>query len=177
MTWFFEDPAHIALFVAEARSWDGTPFGEGRAKGKGGGIDCVGFAEEPLAVAGIERFDFPRDEGDYRPHAHNDKILNYLRGLHPDPQSAILAARFAELDVDEMIPDVKWPNEVVTGLMTGDALIMRGDAGIWHMPLMLDSREFMHCAWPLGVTQGDVTSPNYRSKIRALFRARAIPLT
>lgn len=172
--WFFADPERAALFLAEALSWEGTPYGEGRAKGRGGAIDCVGFPEETMAAAGIERFNFPREEADYRPHVHNNKILDYLRGLHPDPQSAVLAARFAELDVDETIPDLKWPEEVFTNLMMGDLLIMRSDKGIWHMPVMLDSREFMHSAYPLGVTRADVTPPNYRKAIKALFRARAL---
>jgi hypothetical protein len=208
--WFYSDPAKVVLHNTEAISWRGTPFvGRGRSKGKGGGIDCVGFIEENHAAAGIERFNFPREEGDFHPHNHNDKILNFLRGkatidngLAPDepqvvksgnvtisvespaaekrvidPQSKILAARFAELNVEEMFEKSKtWPHPIMTRLMPGDMVIMRGGIGIWHITSMLDERNFIHCAWPGGVTQPtDITPPNYQKAVKAIFRARLLP--
>lgn len=183
---YFSDPNHAQLLVAEALACQGTPFSEG-ACARGSGFDCVSFVEHCMAVAGLPQFRFPRAEFDYRPHVHNDKILDYLRGRYQligldgqssiEPQSADLAAIFAELNLEETLPAPDWPNDYETGLMVGDLLVMRGKVGIWHLPFMLDSRQFIHCAWPGGVTQPtDIMPPNYRTAVKAIFRASAVAL-
>ena len=178
--WLFSEPELAARFCAAGRSWVGTPFaGHSRAKGVGGGIDCVGFIEEWFAeaVPAAPRFNFPRSDADYKSHCHNTKILEYLRGQHPDPQSKVLAAFFQELtDLDTLVPVPKWPDNLVrnTGLMTGDLLVIKAQIpGVWHLPAMLDDRSFLHCAYPLGVTEADITQHEFRSRLKAAFRARA----
>lgn len=181
MTWHFEDARHVELLVTEGQSWRGTPFAQNsRAKGEGGGIDCAGFCEvlmlASLAIAAP--FDFPRTRADYEGHLHNDKILDYLRGRADDEQSQILAARFAELtNIDELIPVAAWPHGRVvhTGLIAGDLLIIEARHGVWHMPVMMSDRSFMHSAFPLGVSEGDVTQGDFRDRLRAVFRARTLP--
>jgi hypothetical protein len=177
MNWFFDYPEHRAALQAELPTWRGTPFHEGgRVKGKGGGTDCVGFGELNLfAVKLIPEFSFPRTETDFKGHVHNTKILDYLRGKMPGPESALLMSIFSELVVDEILPPMKWPAPVVSHALTGDLLIMKGNAvGVWHLPIMFDDRIFYHCAWPNGVTEGDATQPMYRDRIRAIFRARNV---
>jgi hypothetical protein len=61
--------------------------------------------------------------------------------------------------------------------MPGDLLIIRPRTGIWHLPIMLNDRMFVHCAYPGGVTEGDITQEDFRSRIVAAFRARERPLT
>jgi hypothetical protein len=61
--------------------------------------------------------------------------------------------------------------------MPGDILIVKSRTpGVWHMPMMIDDRNFTQCAYPDGVSQADVTQADYRSRLKAAFRARANPL-
>lgn len=178
--WHFEDARHVDLLIAEAQSWRGTPFVQDScAKGESGGAYCVSFAEALMLATGAisQPFEIATTRADYNGHVHNDKILRFLRGQDEDPKSAILAARFAELDgIDELIPVASWPNRRVlnTGLLSGDLLIIEARHGVWHMPVMMNDRSFMQCAFPLGVSEGDVTQDDYRDRLRAVFRARAI---
>ncbi len=177
--WFFSDPAAVTLVRNTADSWDRTPFAQGsKAKGPTGGIDCVGFVEEVMRETGVApAFNFPRSDADYKGHAHNDKIVDYLRGQKTDdPQSAQLARIFAKLEnIEELVPKAEWPNRLVinTGLMPGDLLVIQPRIGIWHLPIMMTDRMFKHCAFPGGVTEGDITQEDYRSRIVAIFRARS----
>ncbi len=171
LKWFFADPARVDALIAEARSWWGTPFAYfSRAKGPSGGIDCMGFVEEVTATAGLERFAVARTDEDYSRHVHNDKILNNLRGLDPDPISATLAARWVELPVVD--------GDFVDPPMVGDLLILKDaggrGTGVFHMPLMISPTLFMHCAPRLGVIEGQIDDPTYRSHLVAHFRARVL---
>jgi hypothetical protein len=178
---FFSDPALAEQFRAIWRTWDRTPFAEhSRVRGPGGGCDCVAVQEETLfEVGAVPRFHFPRSDGDYKSHLHNTKMLSFLRGKHEDPQSLVLAERFAELtNLDELVPKPKWPERQVfnTGLMTGDVLVIKAlIPGVWHLAAMQDDRHFMHCAYPLGVTEADITQADYRDQLKAVFRCRAWP--
>lgn len=191
----FSDRDRAAAFRAICKSWDRTPFIENwnatevrsltEKKGPAGGNDCVGFVEDTYFETGeFPRFHFPRAAGDYRTHAHNDKILRFMRGTYRapgseevDPQSIALAAIFLELtNLDELVPIAAWPAKPVinTGLLTGDICVMKSPIpGVWHLPVMQDDRTFAHCAFPLGVTEGDITQAEYRSRLKAVFRARA----
>jgi hypothetical protein len=172
--WFFQDADAVQALRIEAASWERTPFAQfSKAKGVDGGIDCAGFAEAVMAAAGIGGFEIPRMANDYSRHVHNDRILDYLRGRHEDPQSALIAARFAELAVVD--------NDPVEDLMPGDVLILKDGSnrtmlGVWHMPVMMTRRKFMHCAPRLGVCEGNIDDATYRRNFIAHFRARAIPL-
>lgn len=178
--WYFTDPDRADDFCAVCKSWDGAPFSENSR-------DCVWFPEETFrAVGAAPRFHFPRSQGDYHRHVHNDKILRFFRGTYcapgsdeVDPQSLLLAERFTELtNLDELVPVAKWgvDRTINTGLLTGDICIVRSKfPGVWHLCLMQDDRRFMHCAWPLGVTEGDITQAEVRERLTAVFRARALP--
>jgi cell wall-associated NlpC family hydrolase len=173
MIYFFEDAAAVRRLRAECESWRKTPFRFGsRAKGIGGGTDCVGFCEAVMLAAGaVTQFSFPRTPEDNSRHVHNDKILNYLRGKIDDEQSRHLAQRFAELRLaldPDHAPDLP-------EFFPGDLLILKTGVGLYHMPVMLSATAFMQCAYPDGVTEGDITAPNYRDYLVAAFRARAIP--
>lgn len=126
-----------------------------------------------MAAAGIESFSIPRTEADYSRHIHNDRILDYLRGRTDDPQSLGIAARFAELPVIE--------NDPIEPLMAGDVLVLKHGSertmlGVWHMPVMMTHRKFMHCAPGVGVNEGNIDDSTYRQRLKAHFRARSEPL-
>lgn len=61
----------------------------------------------------------------------------------------------------------------VTDFIPGDLLILKTGKGLWHMPVMLSPTAFIQCAFPDGVTEGDITSPNYRDYLVTAFRAKA----
>lgn len=179
-SWFFSDSAAVQRLCKELESWRGTPFRFGsRAKGIVGGTDCVGFCEAVMKAAGaVEEFNFPRRPADMSRHVHNDRILNYLRGKSLsetgglDPQSKVLAERFEELDVEAIVAPI-----TSLQLMPGDLLILKTGVGLYHMPIMMSHTAFMQCAYPDGVSEGDITAPNYREHLVAAFRARAEPHT
>jgi hypothetical protein len=193
--WFFDSPAAVAKLLRAVEKRKNTPWAENsRACGPGGGYDCENYIEDIALEVGVidGPFDFPRTDSDFRSHVHNTKFLNYLRGKFVipsevegprcetiDPRSLRLAQIFAELDIDELVPIARWPDELVrsTGLMPGDLLVIKAHIpGVWHLPMMISDRTFTHCAAPDGVSQGDVTQGDYRSQLRAAFRARAVPL-
>jgi cell wall-associated NlpC family hydrolase len=159
---FFSDATRVQALRSECESWRRTPFRFGSsAKGIDGGTDCVGFCEAVLVAAGVfASFNFPRTPADNSRHVHNDKILNYLRGKIDDPQSVYLSRCFEELPLTEF--------------MSGDLLLLRTGKGLWHMCVMLSSTAFMQCAFPDGVTEGNITTSNYRKYLVAAFRARAL---
>jgi cell wall-associated NlpC family hydrolase len=171
-TWYFEDQSKVDLLRAEAKSWLGTrfvPF----SRAKGGGIDCVGFVEEVLAAAGLERLNFQRTDADYSRHTHNTRILDYMRGTNDDPQSKVIAARLADIPVKD--------HEFTEPPMPGDILVLKDGSdrtglGIWHMPVMMTNRKFMQSAPRLGVCEGNIKDSTYRTHLEAHFRARATPL-
>ncbi len=173
MSWFFDDAEAVQRLCITRDEWAGTPFAPwSRAKGPSGGVDCVGYVEELMAGAGLPRLDFPRSAHDYSRNVHNDKILNYLRGLHEDEQSARLKAIFAEFPVME--------NDFTEPPMVGDLLILKDQGrhgrtgnGVFHMPVMIGPRKFTHCAPRLGVNEGNIEDPTYRNHLVAHFRARS----
>lgn len=173
MTWHFEDAARVQALRSAAASWEKTPFAPfANAKGPHGGIDCVGYGEALLAASGIGDFNFPRTPQDYSRNVHNDKILNMLRGKHEDPQSAILAARFAEFPSGD-------DNAFTEPPMVGDLLVLKDGSdrtglGVWHLPIMLTHRKFTHCAPRLGVSEGNIDDSTYRRLLVAHFRARSL---
>lgn len=172
MKWFFEDADAARKLRNECESWRGTPFAYfSRAKGPHGGIDCLGFVEEVTAAVGLESWTFERTNEDYSRHVHNDKILKHLRGQVDDPASATLFARWAEFMVVE--------EHFTEQPMTGDLLILKDAGGrgngVFHMPIMINGSIFMHCAPPIGVLEGQIDDPTYRTRLYAHFRARATP--
>lgn len=72
-----EDEERAAV-VAEARSWVGTPYGEG-AKVKGAGIDCGQFLIQVYARAGlIEDFDTGYYSPQHHLHSTEERYLSFV---------------------------------------------------------------------------------------------------
>lgn len=170
---FFDDAEAVQRLRNAFAEWRGTPFRPfSRAKGEGGGIDCVGFAEELLHAAGaVEKFTFPRSSADYQGNAElrAAKVLRYLRGeIEDDAQSAELARRFAELELP--VERVTNPNGLL--FQPGDLLVLQ-HGSMFHLPVTLDGRRFAHCAYPNGVDEGNIHDPTFSRHLVAHFRARA----
>lgn len=172
MTWHFEDPAAVARLLAAAEAWElaGTPFRE-FSRAMGGGIDCVGYAEELFIAAGAVKrgdFEFARTMADYQSHRLELRILRMLRGqVAEDPQSLRLGAIFAEIAVPENTTNID-----PAYFLSGDLLVLRS-GGEMHLPVMLIDRNMTHCARPLGVQISDIHDPTFSDHLDAIFRARA----
>jgi cell wall-associated NlpC family hydrolase len=186
--WYFEDAAAVQRLRKECAEWRSTPFHFGsRAKGRGGGTDCVGFVEAVMqAIGAAPQFTFKREPQDNSRHVYNQKVLKYFRGELEDPQSNILAQRFAEIPVPVIAAPEKnrrpsdaamFAPQIDLGLMAGDIVLFKTGKELWHMGIMQDSTAFMHCAWPGGVTEANTNDTTYRGNLFTAFRARAIPIT
>jgi hypothetical protein len=193
--WYFDDATRVQRLRNECESWRGTPFHFG-SSAKGGGAYCVGFCKSVFVAVGVvKEFNITPGPEDMSLHVHNDKILNFLRGAADDPQSKILSSVFAELTLPAQRSDglpanptgcnrgeIKLVEQTSIGgaqappisFLPGDLVLLRTGKGLWHMLVMLSPTAFMQCACPDGVTEGDITAPNYREHLVAAFRARKL---
>jgi hypothetical protein len=163
MNAFFSYPENAARLLTVIVEWHDTPFRKfSCVKGVAGGADCVCFVQSCLFAAGaIPELKFDRRPRDYSGNVFNRKLLEYFRGeLVDDPQSAMLAERFAELAIE-------------APLITGDVLVLKGGQDLYHLLLVTEPPRCMQCAPPLGVSECDATDPQYHDRFVTLFRARA----
>ena len=176
MKWHFENPEHVEQLRAEAKSWLGTPFFPfSRAKGPGGGIDCVGLAEALMIASGVfapNEFRFPRRASDYQSNSTENKILEYLRGqIWRDPQSGRLAHIFSEIQLPESKSNIDQRL-----FMPGDILVMKrgrvAAGAMFHMPIVLGGLTFIDAHSRTGVSEGHLHDPTFSDHYEACFRAR-----
>lgn len=180
--WFFADPKSQALIKSEGESWVGTPFRPySRAKGRTGGIDCIGLAEELHRVCkSAPAFHFPRSDADYQGHAFGDRVLKWLRGEYTvgdppriGPQSKKLARIFAELKLPDVPEGEHYPAEF---FLPGDLLVMQRKE-LFHMPIVYEIDtpgnhvRFVNAIPRLGVVRGTLQDWSYRQHLVAAFRA------
>jgi len=175
MKWFFEDLEAVDRLRREAKEWlfPPTPFRKfSRAKGRGGGVDCVGLAEALMIAAGVlkeNEFIFPRSDADYSSAATVPKVLRYLRGHEwRDSQSAKLARIFAEIPMGFKTT----VNPPAALFVPGDLLILR-NGGVFHVPVIIEGRHFVNAIPEVGVREGNIHDPTFSQYLIALFRAKA----
>lgn len=81
---FFNSPERIEALRVEARTWAGTPFRQGcRVKGKGGGVDCIGFALACYEASGFAppgRVTLPEYELEHYEHSDVSLLEEWFRG-------------------------------------------------------------------------------------------------
>ena len=175
---YFDDPERAAALHREARSWIGTPFREcyhdfsTDVKGAGGGVDCVGLAQEIMRrVGAVDKFVFEREPADYQPHQSGDKILEWLRGNVADPESVRLGAIFEELEIPDAVtdPDAPTPRDF---FKPGDICVLR-HGSLFHLPVIYDDDlHFVNALPRLGVVEGTIQDSTYSSHLVAVFRLR-----
>lgn len=169
---YFENPEPRQRLCNAVAEWYRTPFRPfSRVKGSDGGVDCIGLVEELMIAAGVVQrgdFAFARNAADYQSNRLEARVLKMLRGEYSDDaQSQRLASIFTEL----RLPDDR--NNLYPAIfMPGDLLVLRS-GGQFHMPVILDSPWFVHCASPMGVDLGHLHDTTYSQHIDAAFRARA----
>jgi hypothetical protein len=172
---FFDTPAKQELLRAVVASWQGTPYARfSQAKGSHGGIDCEKYAELVYVETGVllAPVEVPRTEADYNLVAHNNRLIDFIRGTADDPRSAGVAERFTEFAIDE-------GKEFAEPPMIGDLVIGRNDTAavrergehLWHVAVMIGPRKFTSCT-VLGVREGMIQDPTYRRHFFAHFRPR-----
>jgi hypothetical protein len=174
VSWFFSDPAAVQRLSNAAAEWMYTPFRPfSRAKGRDGGIDCVGLCEVLMVAAGVAcegDFTFARHSSDYQAHRTELKVLKYLRGQLPEDESQ--STRLAKLFVEIRLPE-DHANMNPAIFMPGDLLVLR-QGGMFHLPVLINPPFFVHCLRPLGVSQGVLGDTTFSQHIDAAFRARAL---
>jgi hypothetical protein len=177
---YFDDKAQAKALYDEARSWLGTPFRQyyqqagvfRELKGIGGGIDCVGLAQEIMSrIGATERFVFTRMPADYQPHQSGEKILDWFRGKTDDPQSKRLAELFVELQIPDSVtdPDAVTPRDF---FKPGDICVLK-HGSLFHLPIIIDDHlHFVNALPRAGVIQGTIQDSTYSRHLVAVFRLK-----
>ncbi len=148
-----------SAIVAEALSWEGTPFHVGACvKGVTGGVDCAGLVMSIFAAMGMVNLE-PLPFIDPRHACHNEKslILEWLR------KRTDLAKDVSELMVfDENVGQ--------RGIEIGDVICYRHGLCVHHCGIAISSVYTMQAVYPYGVTRFDMTGPYFRKHYQAAFR-------
>lgn len=143
--------------VAEALSWEGTPFHVAScAKGSGGGIDCAGLVMATFATLGMVVPE-PLPYVDPRHASHNTRsfILEWLEG-HPE----LCRDVSGEVTIDDR-----------KGILAGDVVCYRYGLCVHHCGIAISEVYTMQAVYPYGVTRFDMTGPLFRKQYQATFRA------
>jgi cell wall-associated NlpC family hydrolase len=177
---YFDDPLQAQKLHKEAISWLGTPFAEcpflpGKRcdlKGMGGGIDCIGLAQEIFSrIGATEEFVFPRSAADYQSNQLGQKVLTWLRGGADTPESKRLREILVELQIPSAVTDpvADTPRDF---FKPGDILVMR-KKGLFHMPVIYDEGlHFVNALPRRGVIEGTVQDSSYSVHLVAAFRLK-----
>ena len=159
--WFCPDGRQHCLELEAAR-WEGTPFfPNSRARGPGGGVDCVNLCHEIfVAIGALPRRSLPRVKMDYGRHHTVSALLRFIS------EDAVLAARFRGIDPD---PEA---------IMPGDLLVLqepdsRGAAH--HLAFALSGHHFCQCLRPYGVTFSSRDDCAFARSLKRVFRLYAEP--
>jgi hypothetical protein len=178
---YFDDKARAKALYDEARSWLGTPFREyyqqnfafvTDIKGSGGGVDCVGLAQEILfRIGAVQHFMFARAPADYQSHQTGERILDWFRGKADDPQSKRLAEIFVELQIPDQVTD---PQAVTPRdfFKPGDVCVLK-HGSLFHLPIIIDEHlHFVNALPRAGVIQGTIQDSTYSKHLVAVFRLK-----
>lgn len=152
---FYSTPERCAAFIAEARSWLGTPFSENAAvKGKLGGVDCVHYAAEVNWTCGaIARVDIPI------------MPIEWVRSWHHHHAESRLLAFFSQDVIRSRLRRVS-PDDKP---MVGDVAVMRYGKTEHHVGLWC-GHEILHVTTQAGVISASTHNPEITGKIRCYYR-------
>lgn len=159
--WAFEDAERLILLPEVLGEWMGTPFRRGsRAKGQGGGVDCVHFVQEVYWELNCiwEKHPMPRYSVDWHQHRDHSLLMEYLETYHADD--------FEEVSTD---PDT---------LMIGDLLLFNpGGRCVNHAGILHKEDAFVHAVRPRngaagGVIETPVVGSGYGFRLEKVWRPR-----
>lgn len=128
-----------AALIAEALTWQGTPFHH-QAALKGVGCDCIGLVRGALGALGIEAHSVPS---------------NYSRG--PDPTALLAAVEASDQLVEIRVADAR----------PGDLLLFRVKRDPRHFALLVDDQTMVHADVSYGVVRVPFSSDWRRRLVRA----------
>lgn len=156
------DHTVVAAIEREAAEWLGTPFADhGRAKGKGGGVDCINLMQEIFARAlGAGRIAFPRYTLSENLHTSDPRLE---RELDNHPRLVKLAS------FDEDVPRKARCLDDLP-LMVGDLIGMRVVNVVHHLALSLGGRKFIHCVRGIGTIQSYTDDATFERRIMVVYR-------
>lgn len=146
--------------VAEALSWEGTPFHVAScAKGSGGGVDCAGLVMATFAALGmVVPEPLPNIDPRHASHNRRSLILEWLKG-HPElcrdvSDQVTINERFGQ-----------------KGILAGDVVCYRYGLCVHHCGIAISVVYTLQAVYPYGVTRFDMTGPLFRRQYQATFRA------
>jgi len=144
--WWNED--RVALLVAEAESWRGTPFAP-NSSAKGLGVSCHNLAGELYRACG---YPHPIELPDV-PIAHARFST-----------SSFVTAWFATRSDFVPVP-------VVGPLAPGDVLGFQIGRTVHHLGVLLPGNQFIHVLEGLGVVVNSIADPTWYSRLANVWRA------
>ncbi len=153
MKLFFDSPESHMKLQAEADSWRGTPFfPHSRAKGRGGGVDCVNICHELYVACGVmERCQIPSFPMDWSNHQSESVLLKFLETL-PN-----LKGRLKKLPpTSESLP--------------GDLLAFEIGKCVHHLGVCLPKKKFIHCLKPYGILLTAIHEKEFSERLKWIFR-------
>ena len=153
MKLYFDTPERLDKLQAEAESWRGTPFfPHSRAKGKGGGVDCVNICHEIYTGCGVmERCEIPPFPMDWSSHKSESVLLKFLETL-PKTKGRL-----------EKLP----PTALA---LPGDLLAFEIGKCVHHLGVRLQRNRFIHCLKPYGVLLTPANEEEFSERLKWIFR-------
>lgn len=154
---FYQSPESQSAFIAESRSWLGTPFRENAAiKGAEGGVDCVRFASAVHtacgACEGIVLETLP---------------VEWVRRWHEHHAESRLVDFFNQPSVRARLKKIEDGPRMV-----GDLVALRFDRCVHHVALWC-GHELIHVNSSAGVISTSARDPRLAQHIAATYRIHA----
>ncbi len=153
MTPFYSIESRLEGLERECKSWLKTPFHKGsRAKGPGGGVDCVSLVQEIYFSEGVipEKHPLPEYKIDWHKHNANSLLEDFIETYY---KNCFLVL---ESDAPVLVGDL-------LGLIPKGKCIHH--AGVVHRPGM-----FVHAMQRRGVIESHMNGSTYGLELGRIFR-------
>jgi hypothetical protein len=152
---YYSTPERQAAFVAEARSWLGTPFRENCCtKGAGGGVDCVRFAlAVHVACGACDSFEVETLPVEFVRNWHVHHTESRVFDFFHQPG---VRARLRRIDEDDQP-------------IIGDMVAVKIDQCVHHLGLFCGP-EVLHVGIHGGVMAHSIHHPDLKKHIVAYYR-------
>ncbi|MCH6256723.1 C40 family peptidase [Puniceicoccaceae bacterium K14] len=153
MAMYFGNEESRERLLLEGRSWLGTPFFKrSKAKGVGGGVDCVNLAQIIYYNIGVidEIKDMPEYNLDWHFHQEDSLLERIFKEMYPN--------EFVEIDISD-------------GLMVGDLMLFNPmGACIHHCGILYRDNWVLHAMVERGVIETHISTSERAFTLEKVFR-------
>lgn len=151
---FFDDDQNFARLLAELQSWVGTPFVH-QSCIKGGGVDCVRFANQVLVnIGAITSAKFP---------------AQYVYRGGGAPMRDIMEAVIAGVPELELVFHAE-KMTVAPDIRRGDMLMISTGNAMHHLAIVGQPPQLWHCLHK--VSLGNIADPEVLRRLWAIYRVK-----